>query len=296
MQKRIKIKKPFAYLIAITLVLTTMTCTSRSVLYTRGPFSRELLNKNNLIVERTYNNLHIRIVYPGAFSDPQQKQLIAEYIQTFPEKQIFDDSINAGINNEILEPNEEHYLAIYGYIMAYRIKIVSLVFQVQYWTDKFKKTERWYTLSYNRNTKAIISFNSLFTDFTVASVELKQYIKQEIIRQNILQNIHKNIDNISFKDTMHNFSFIPSRKYRKKFIGLQIYINTNEKSMDERMPNIINRSYVVNIPYSFIEKYVIKTAKKFFTQEPFMPDSYKYENDISKRHIFVFPDLRDREF
>lgn len=294
MQKHVKIKKIFAYSIIVIFVGTIMTCASRTVLYTGGPFSQKLLQQNNLIMEKTYNNLHMRIVYPGTVSDLQQRQLIEQYIQTFPEKRIFDDSISTEeLNNEVLDPNEEHHLAIYGYIMAYRIKIVSLVFQVQYWTNKFKKTERWYTLNYNRNTQAIITLNSLFKDFAMANTELEQYITQEIIRQDTLKNIStESKKTLSLKNTIHNFSFIPSRRYRKKFIGLQIYINTNQESIDVRSPNTGNKNYAINIPYSFIERHMIKKAQTYFIKVPF-----PYNNDdISKKHILVFPDLRDNKF
>ncbi len=315
MQSHQTIKKIFVYFVTAVFTVTLMTCASRDTLYIGGPFSRKLLEDNNLILEKAYNNYHIRIVYPATVSDPKQKQLIEKYIQAFPEKRVFDDmdinfddiSINDNIDtaNDIdintnededstLHSDEKHYLAIYGYIMAYRLKTVSLVFQVQYWTNNSHKTERWYTLNYNKNTQALISLNSLFDDFAAASSELERYITQRMAQQDALRNIAEN-KIISLKDTVNNFVFIPSTRYRNKFTGIKVYINTNEQLKDKRSPHVTNRNYAIDIPYAIIEPYALKNVQKYFTKAPIAPNATEILN-LSKKHIFVFPELRDSEF
>ena len=267
-----------------------LTCASQKVTYTMGPFTRAILERNNLITEMILGKFHTRVVYPPIATDIAQKQLIKQFINTFEEKSIFNElSQDTSIEQTSINSDTNYYLAIYGYVVSYRAQIASLVFQVQYWTSKTKKTESWYTLNYNIETQAVINVSSLFKNFAEVSPALEQYIQDDITQQSTINVFKpdKTTPDIDGDQLLQNFAFIPSQKKRNKFTGIRVYVSTN-KWINKKTFGVANRSYVTNIPYSVIKPYLLKNTEKFFADEDISP-----LKDVSNLNTIFFPDLKD---
>lgn len=289
MKKYLKLTPIVALLLVASLFLAA--CESQRVSYTSGPFSREILEQNNLITETKYNNFHIRIVYPPVAVNLSDKQFISQYIQNFQEKKIFDElRMDRNLAQVDFDPNEQFYLAVYGYVATYRSNTVSLAFQVQFWSSKTKKTESWYTLNYNSSNQSIIPIESLFQNYAQVFPGLRQFVMEDLARQSTMDvvSMFNATEANSATDLLKNFVLIPSPSSPERFQGVRIYVSTNNPVTNANF-GVANMNYAVNIPYATLEPYLLPSVRGFFRNEaiPLAP------RNISEANSIIFPDLTD---